>query len=195
MESYFLARDSRLWPVAGEGGGMNAAAQGVLLAAETPDVMQGLLMLLLLLFLFPMARRLYRNCCSRRLAARMRGHNHPAIPAITYPSARHPPSPEKGKQKKHTAAASAAVPSPEAFQGRDSSEEPPPKVDAPKVDAPGVDAPGVDAPGVDTAGNEETRTEIQGGTTSATEELHDTDAAAELDDYTFYSLLDRMDIE
>jgi hypothetical protein len=194
MEAYLSDRGLMLLAVAGGGEGLNAAAQRVFLAAETPDLIPGVSVLFLLLFLFLLGRPLYRQFCHRRLAARMRGRNHPAIPAITYPSAKLSHSSGAGKQKKPVAAATTSIPPLETFLVAD------PVTAATRVDAPGVDAPGVDAPRAAAPGTEVSRREVQEVppgevATSEVALLPGTEVAAALGDYTFYSLLDRMDID
>lgn len=181
LSSYWICR---VIPNAGGMESMDAAAQRTPLAAETSGLYPVVSMLFLLLFLVLLGKRLYRQSCHRKMVARMKGCNHPAIHAITYPSATVPLPPVTEKQHKPVPAAAPVIPFPEPYLKRASG-----------ADVPGVETPGVDAPGVETFNSEGTRTEDQGVATWASAECSDTKTAAGLGDYTSYSLLDRMDLD
>ena len=168
--SYWICR---VIPSAGGVESMDTAAQRTPLAAEISGLHPVLSILFLLLFLVLLGKRLYRQSCHRKMVALMRGRNHPAIHAITYPSAKVPLPPVMEKQHKPVPAAAPVIPFSEPCLKR---------------------ASGADAPGVDALNSEGTPTEDQGVATWATAECSDTKGAAGLG-YTFYSLLDRMDLD
>lgn len=176
---------------------VGGGAPAQLLLSAPASLTGSFLLVLLLAVLFPLGKYLYSKITEHRMATRMAGSNHPAIPAMQYedpqmpeqrlpeqrlPERRLPEQLEPGKLKKYKPAR--AVPlmkDPKVReQAVDASGVDTSGVDAPGVDAPRVDTPRVDAPGVDTLG-------------AAVSGASDPGATGPLEGYNSYNLLDSLE--